>query len=121
MRVTISILILLMASLFAGCFSDDGDDFEWADPQTTSCNLGNNLTCTVLFPGAGTPHHSEVNPQTNELWIIYLSGMVKIWQNDELIQAGDLSEIVNRCHTEQGLLGFAAHILEVWAHEKMQR
>jgi hypothetical protein len=33
--------------------------------------------------------------------------MVKIWQDDELIQAGDLSEIVNRCHTEQGLLGFA--------------
>ena len=107
MRVTISILILLMASLFAGCFSDDGDDFEWANPQTTDCNLDNDLACTNLFPGTGTPHHSEVNPQTNELWIIYLSGMVKIWQDDELIQAGDLSEIVNRCHTEQGLLGFA--------------
>ena len=107
MRVTIPILILLILSLFAGCFSDDGDDFDWADPQTTNCNLANDLTCTNLFPGTGTPHHSEVNPQTNELWIIYLSGMVKIWQDGELIQAGDLSEIVNRCHTEQGLLGFA--------------
>jgi len=105
--MTIPIVILLTLSLFAGCFSDDGDDFDWTDPQTTNCNLANDLTCTNLFPGTGTPHHSEVNPQTNELWIIYLSGMVKIWQGDELIQAGDLSGIVNRCHTEQGLLGFA--------------
>ena len=74
MRITIPIVILLTLSLFAGCFSDDGDDFDWTDPQTTNCNLANDLTCTNLFPGTGTPHHSEVNPQTNELWIIYLSG-----------------------------------------------
>ena len=43
MRVTIPILILLILSLFAGCFSDDGDDFDWADPQTTECNLANDF------------------------------------------------------------------------------
>ena len=56
--------------------------------------------------GFETPHHSISNPETGELWIIYLNGYVKSWDGEKLDEVADLSSFVNRCHMEQGLLGW---------------
>jgi len=106
MRLVSLVFLILLSSIFTGCFAEEENEFDWADPIVSNCELNYDLTCVILFQGTGTPHHAVVNPATNELWIIYLSGIVKIWAEDQLIDAGDLTKIVNRCHTEQGLLGF---------------
>jgi hypothetical protein len=66
-----------------------------------------NLDCEVYIPGAETPHYSLVNPETGDLWIIYLNGFIRAWDGQSLTEILDLSSIVGRCHMEQGLLGFA--------------
>ncbi len=101
-------VIAILCSGFTGCISSDSNDgFEWPEPTEFNCELSldYDLECKLYMEGFETPHHSISNPETEELWIIYLNGYVKSWDGEELDEVADLSSFVNRCHMEQGLLG----------------
>ena len=106
-----AILVLMMlCSGLTGCMaSDSEDEFEWPEPTEFNCemSLDFNLECKLYMEGFETPHHSILNPENGELWIIYLNGFVKSWDGEKLGEVADLSPLVNRCHMEQGLLGMA--------------
>lgn len=103
-RVT-AFFILSVILLSTGCLSSD-DDFDWPDPSNFECNMAiDELECKDYIRGTETPHHSIINPLNGDVWIVYLNGFIKSWDGMNLNWVGDLSEIVNRCHMEQGLLG----------------
>jgi len=103
-----SIVVLLLCSNLTGCLGSD-DTFDWPSPMEQECRIiiEYNLDCEVYISGAETPHYSLVNPETGDLWIIYLNGFIRAWDGQFLTEILDLSSIVGRCHVEQGLLGFA--------------
>ena len=101
---------MMLCSGLTGCMaSDSEDEFEWPEPTEFNCemSLDFNLECKLYMEGFETPHHSILNPENGELWIIYLNGFVKSWDGEKLGEVADLSPLVNRCHMEQGLLGMA--------------
>ena len=80
-------VLVILCSGFTGCISSDSDDgFEWPEPTEFNCELSldYDLECKLYMEGFETPHHSISNPETGELWIIYLNGYVKSWDGEEL-------------------------------------
>ena len=107
MRVNAAVALLIISAAFSGCFEED-DGFQWPEPTSSECELElDELGCTIIIEGSETPHRSLINPLTGNQWILYLNGYVKSWDGQTLDWAVDLSEVVNRCHMEQGLLGMA--------------
>ena len=96
-----SIVVLLLCSNLTGCLGSD-DTFDWPSPMEQECRIiiEYNLDCEVYIPGAETPHYSLVNPETGDLWIIYLNGFIRAWDGQSLTEILDLSSIVGRCHME---------------------
>ena len=99
------ISVLLLLSSLTGCLGSD-DGFEWPSPTEQECSIvvEYNLECEVYISGSESPHYSLINPETGDLWIIYLSGFIKAWDGESLTEIVDLSSITGRCHMEQGLL-----------------
>ena len=100
--------VLLLCSGLTGCLGSD-EGFEWPSPTEQDCSIviEYNLECEIYIPGSETPHYSLINPETGDLWIIYLNGFIRSWDGESLTEIVDISSIVGRCHMEQGLLGFA--------------
>ena len=89
-----------------GCFGGDSDDeFEWPDPSSDGCHMDYDLECSTLLQLGETAHHSLINPLDGKMWIVFLGGMIKSWDGENLEDVADLSDLVSRCHMEQGLLG----------------
>ena len=89
-----------------GCFGGDSDDeFEWPDPSSDGCHMDYDLECSTLLQLGETAHHSLINPLDGKMWIVFLGGMIKSWDGENLEDIADLSDLVSRCHMEQGLLG----------------
>jgi len=65
------------------------------------------LECSTLLQLGETAHHSLINPLDGKMWIVFLSGMIKSWDGENLEDVADLSDLVSRCHMEQGLLGIS--------------
>ena len=98
----------MLSSLCMGCFGGDSDDgFEWPDPVSDGCNMDYDLECSTLLQLGETAHHSLINPLDGNMWIVFLGGMIKSWDGENLEDVADLSDLVSRCHMEQGLLGFS--------------
>ena len=101
-------LLLFLSSLSIGCFGGDSDDgFEWPDPISDGCQMSYDLECQTVLQLGETAHHSLLNPLDGKMWVIFLSGIIKSWDGQNLEDVADLSGIVSRCHMEQGLLGFS--------------
>ena len=109
LRVLIAASILVLSTASSGCMSESEEGFEWPEPVSWGCNLDAtySLDCDLFLEAFDIPHQSVINPVSNELWIVYLSGYIKSWDGNDLQLVADLSEFVNRCHMEQGLLGVA--------------
>lgn len=109
MRGLLVALILVLSTASSGCMSESEEGFEWPEPVSWGCNLDSSygLDCEIFLEAFDIPHQSLINPVSGELWIVYLSGYIKSWDGDNLELVADLSEVVNRCHMEQGLLGVA--------------
>ena len=109
MRGLLVALILVLSSASSGCMSESEEGFEWPEPASWGCNLDASygLGCDLFLEAFDIPHQSLINPVSGELWVVYLSGYIKSWDGDNLELVADLSEVVNRCHMEQGLLGVA--------------
>ena len=109
LRVLIAASILVLSTASSGCMSESEEGFEWPEPVSWDCNLDAtySLDCGLFLEAFDIPHQSVINPVSNELWIVYLSGYIKSWDGNDLQLVADLSEFVNRCHMEQGLLGVA--------------
>ena len=91
-----------------GCFGGDSDDgFDWPDPASDGCHMDYDLECSTLLQLGETAHHSLINPLDGKMWIIFLGGMIKSWDGENLEDVADLSDLVSRCHMEQGLLGIS--------------
>lgn len=91
-----------------GCFGGGSDDeFQWPDPVIDSCQMDYDLECSTLLQLGETAHHSLINPVDGKMWILFLGGMIKSWDGENLEDVADLSSLVSRCHVEQGLLGFS--------------
>ena len=101
--------ILVLSAASSGCMSESEEGFGWPEPVSWDCNLdvSYGLDCDLFMEAFDTPHQSLINPVSGELWIVYLSGFIKSWDGNNLELVADLSEFVNRCHMEQGLLGVA--------------
>jgi len=101
--------ILVLSTASSGCMSESEEGFEWPEPVSWDCNLdvSYGLDCDLFMEAFDIPHQSLINPVSGELWIVYLSGFIKSWDGNNLELVADLSEFVNRCHMEQGLLGVA--------------
>ena len=102
------VTVLLLCSGLTGCLGSD-DGFTWPSPLEQECNLVVDLDieCELYIPGEETPHYSLSNPESGDLWIIYLNGFIRSWDGDALREVADFSSLVSRCHMEQGFLGFA--------------
>ena len=101
-------LLLFLSSLSIGCFGGDSDDgFVWPDPISDGCQMSYDLECQTVLQLGETAHHSLLNPLDGKMWVIFLSGIIKSWDGQNLEDVADLSGIVSRCHMEQGLLGFS--------------
>ena len=108
MRKAMFLALLVFCSISTGCFGGDSDDgFEWPGADSDVCKLDDGLECSVILQVEGTAHHSIINPINGELWIVFLEGMIKSWDGENLEDVADLSEFVSRCHIEQGLLGLS--------------
>ena len=108
LRVATLLAILLLSSICTGCFGGESDDeFDWPDPISDGCQLNFDLECSTMLQLGETAHHSIINPIDGKMWIIFLGGMIKSWDGEDLEDVGDLSGIVSRCHMEQGLLGLS--------------
>ncbi|MEC7503141.1 MAG: PQQ-dependent sugar dehydrogenase [Candidatus Thermoplasmatota archaeon] len=108
MRVAWALVTLMLSSLCMGCFGGDSDDgFEWPDPISDGCHVDYDLECSTLLQLGETAHHSLINPLDGKMWIIFLGGMIKSWDGENLEDVADLSDLVSRCHMEQGLLGIS--------------
>ncbi len=104
-------LIMITSSLSAGCIFQD-DSFEWPELVEGDCDLNEDykLKCTKFldnYVDFETPVASFIHPDVDELWILDLSGFIRAWDESSLRIVADLSDMISRCHTEQGLLGFA--------------
>ena len=98
----------MLSSLCMGCFGGDSDDeFEWPDPSSDGCHMDYDLECSTLLQLGETAHHSLINPLDGKMWIVFLGGMIKSWDGENLEDVADLSNLVSRCHMEQGLLGIS--------------
>ena len=98
----------MMSSLCMGCFGGDSDDgFEWPDPISDGCHVDYDLECSTLLQLGEAAHHSLINPLDGKMWIVFLGGMIKSWDGENLEDVADLSDLVSRCHMEQGLLGIS--------------
>ena len=98
----------MLSSLCMGCFGGDSDDeFEWPDPSSDGCHMDYDLECSTLLQLGETAHHSLINPLDGKMWIVFLGGMIKSWDGENLEDVADLSDLVSRCHMEQGLLGIS--------------
>ena len=98
----------MLSSLCMGCFGGDSDDeFEWPDPSSDGCHMDYDLECSTLLQLGETAHHSLINPLDGKMWIVFLGGMIKSWDGENLEEVADLSNLVSRCHMEQGLLGIS--------------
>ncbi len=98
----------MLSSLCMGCFGGGSDDeFEWPDPISDGCQMNYDLECSTILQLGETAHHSLINPLDGKMWIIFLGGMIKSWDGENLEDIADLSDLVSRCHMEQGLLGIS--------------
>ncbi|HII35199.1 MAG TPA: PQQ-dependent sugar dehydrogenase [Candidatus Thalassarchaeaceae archaeon] len=108
MRVALALALLMLSSLCVGCFGGDSDDeFEWPDPISDGCQVNYDLECSILLQLGETAHHSLINPLDGKMWIVFLGGIIKSWDGENLEDVADLSGLVSRCHMEQGLLGLS--------------
>jgi len=109
MRGFLVAAILVLSSISGGCMSEPEEGFRWPEPSSWDCSLieSYSLSCDRFLDVFDIPHQSLINPENGELWIVYLGGYIKSWDGDNLELVADLSETVNRCHMEQGLLGVA--------------
>ena len=110
MRFFSILMTLLLCTAFTGCiFNDSEGGFEWPEPTDFNCDLSPeyNLECGIFLEGSETPHHSVINPENGNLWIIYLNGNVKSWDGSSMNDVANLTSFVSTCHIEQGLLGLA--------------
>ena len=108
MKVAWTLVILMLSSLCIGCFGGgDDDEFQWPDPVVDSCQMDYDLECSTLLQLGETAHHSLINPVDGNMWILFLGGVIKSWDGENLEDVADLSSLVSQCHVEQGLLGFS--------------
>lgn len=112
----INALIIILVILFAGIsahqvyeryFADDEPRFEWPEKIETDCQPDvEEFSCDSYLRMSSTPVKTLMHPENNELWIADLDGKISSWDGETLEEIGNVSEIISRCHNEQGLLGF---------------
>ena len=99
--------MLLFSSSLTGCIEEKSD--YWPDPESWGCqiNAEYDLECTEYISALDSPIHSVTHPNDSEIWFVEQSGLIRSWDGEALSEIADISSLVNRCHTEQGLLGLA--------------
>ena len=79
-----------------GCFGGGNDDeFQWPDPVVDSCQMDYDLECSTLLQLGETAHHSLINPVDGNMWILFLGGVIKSWDGENLEDVADLSSLVS--------------------------
>ena len=94
MRFLSILMTFLLCTAFTGCiFNDSEGGFEWPEPTDFNCDLSPeyNLECGIFLEGSETPHHSVINPENGNLWIIYLNGNVKSWDGSSMNNVANLA------------------------------
>ena len=119
-KLSISIVtVLLLTCSLAGCFGDEEKEekepgFVWPEQVEKECNISNEsgLVCDFYFGVNSTPVLTLDEPNSDAIWLLDLDGMITKWEQSEdqalPVQTGvvaDLTNLVSRCHFEQGLLG----------------
>ncbi|MCP2504468.1 MAG: PQQ-dependent sugar dehydrogenase [Candidatus Poseidoniaceae archaeon] len=103
---------ILLTGTVSGCLQEEVVEpttgFEWQEKVEIPCNsdLKPGLVCKEYLSGFETPVVSLHHPQESEIWIGDLNGVISSWDGESLRIVANLSEIVSRCHLEQGLLSF---------------
>ena len=110
----ISIVLLMLCAILSGCFGEEVEEepdpgYQWQERVEIDCKTPDrdDLMCTEYLPGFETPILTLNHPLLDEIWIVYLSGNITSWDGNALKEVANLSDVVNRCHFEQGLLGIA--------------
>ena len=107
---TFILALMVICTNMAGCLSDNSkqNQFVWPDRDEVPCEILHSedvLACTEYLSGFETPILSKQNPVEPEIWIVDLNGMIVSWDGEIKRDVANLTEIVSRCHNEQGLLG----------------
>ena len=86
---------------------DEKPRFQWPEKENIECQPNNeNYGCSLYVTMESTPTKSLKHPIKNEVWISNLDGIISSWDGERLVEVGNLSQHISRCHQEQGLLSF---------------
>ena len=111
-KVFIITILLLSAGIAANqvydrYFSNEEPRFQWPDKIEIPCQPDSeDYACENYIQLNSTPVKTVKHPLNEEIWIAELDGKISSWDGQVLEQIGNISQILSRCHNEQGLLGF---------------
>ena len=111
-KVLIITILLLSAGIAANqvydrYFSNEEPRFQWPDKIEIPCQPDSeDYGCENYIQLNSTPVKTVKHPLNEEIWIAELDGKISSWDGQVLEQIGNISQILSRCHNEQGLLGF---------------
>lgn len=111
-KALIIVLVLLSSSIlgyeiYQRYNEDDEPRFQWPDKIEIPCQpTSSDFGCEVYVQLNSTPVKTLLHPDNNEVWIAELDGKISAWNGEFITEVGNVSQIISRCHNEQGLLGF---------------
>ena len=105
-------VLLFIGTCMAGCLREEEPSepqHTWEEPTQGMCEsmYAPGFACELLVTGFETPVVSILSPVKDEIWFADLSGNITSFDGNENHHIADLTQVVTRCHYEQGLLGMA--------------
>ncbi len=111
-KALIIILVLLSGGIsgyevYQRYFVEEEPRFQWPEKIEIPCQPStDDFGCDMYMKVNSTPVKSLLHPTSNEVWIAELDGKISSWNGEIVKEIGNVSQIISRCHIEQGLLGF---------------
>ena len=111
-KAIVVLLLLVSAGISAQhvydtYFVEEEPRFQWPEKVEIPCNPDSlDYDCELYLQVSSTPVKSLLHPIREEVWIAELDGKISSWDGVLLTEIGNVSQIISRCHNEQGLLGF---------------
>tara|TARA_B100000963_G_scaffold101427_1_gene87758 strand:- start:145 stop:1362 length:1218 start_codon:yes stop_codon:yes gene_type:complete len=111
-KALIIVLVLLSAGIsgyevYQRYFTEEEPRFQWPDKLDIPCQpTSDSFDCDFYLQANSTPVKTLLHPLNDEVWVAELDGKISSWDGSLLYEVGNISQIISRCHFEQGLLGF---------------
>lgn len=103
--ISFTLFLIITSTVMTGCFGNDSMD--WPDRVDSECEFEfENLSCDIFTEELENPIWGLNSPNNQGYWMIDQSGIIIQFNESKNSTILDISDIISRCHFEQGLLGF---------------